>query len=283
MTYTSVVQTTSNISDDSDDLLGLHSDVNHFGLYGNVQGKRVAKDFNIVTEAKGAGRAVVKSFPVTITNKKLEIRLLWAGKGTQALPQRGSYDFTPPKEDSPGGGTSIGAVVGAGFVVLTGGIYLRLKVILSRARARNHHSLSRFRNCLGYSHGERLPRLPRHRSAVSRREASTLCLDFEIGSVIPTANVSLDSLDSLDTDLLSHGEYLQLSLSISELARLFPQRTAPSTPSTPKSSIKKFLRLYCLESTSFLLLLLYLAFAVVLPHSLELELLLLPHSLEVVI
>ncbi|KAG2246291.1 hypothetical protein Bca52824_085919 [Brassica carinata] len=93
-----------------------------FDIY--VQGKRVAKDFDIVTEAKGAGRAVVKSFPVTITNRKLEIRLLWAGKGTQALPQRGSYgslisavsvdpDFTPPKEDSPGGGTSIGAVVGA--------------------------------------------------------------------------------------------------------------------------------------------------------------------------
>ncbi|XP_009116594.2 probable leucine-rich repeat receptor-like serine/threonine-protein kinase At3g14840 [Brassica rapa] len=93
-----------------------------FDIY--VQGKRVAKDFNIVTEAKGAERAVVKSFPVTITNRKLEIRLLWAGKGTQALPQRGTYgalisavsvdpDFTPPKEDSPGGGTSIGAVVGA--------------------------------------------------------------------------------------------------------------------------------------------------------------------------
>ena len=56
-----------------------------------MQGKRVAKDFNIVTEAKGAERAVVKSFPVTITNRKLEIRLLWAGKGTQALPQRGTY------------------------------------------------------------------------------------------------------------------------------------------------------------------------------------------------
>ncbi|KAF3602924.1 hypothetical protein F2Q69_00038339 [Brassica cretica] len=65
------------------------------------------------------------SFPVTITNRKLEIRLLWAGKGTQALPQR---DFTPPKEDSPGGGTSIGAVVGAVIastvvlVLLIGGI-----------------------------------------------------------------------------------------------------------------------------------------------------------------
>ncbi|CAF2078837.1 unnamed protein product [Brassica oleracea var. botrytis] len=94
-----------------------------FDIY--VQGKRVAKDFDIVTEAKGAGRAVVKSFPVTIRNRKLEIRLLWAGKGTQAIPSRGTYgslisavsvdpDFTPPKEDSPGGGTSIGDGPGDG-------------------------------------------------------------------------------------------------------------------------------------------------------------------------
>ncbi|XP_018440629.2 probable leucine-rich repeat receptor-like serine/threonine-protein kinase At3g14840 [Raphanus sativus] len=110
-----------------------------FDIY--VQGKRVAKDFDIVAEAKGAGRAVVKSFPVTITNRKLEIRLLWAGKGTQALPLKGSYgslisavsvdpDFTPPKEagTGTGGGTSIGAVVGAVIastvvlVLLIGGI-----------------------------------------------------------------------------------------------------------------------------------------------------------------
>ncbi|KAG2317836.1 hypothetical protein Bca52824_020958 [Brassica carinata] len=102
-------------------------------------GKRVAKDFDIVAEANGTERAVVKSFPVSIRNRKLEIRLLWAGKGTQALPNRGSYgslisavsvdpDFTPPKEDGPGGGTSIGAVVGAVIastvvlVLLIGGI-----------------------------------------------------------------------------------------------------------------------------------------------------------------
>ena len=60
-------------------------------MCGNVQGKRVAKDFDIVTEAKGAGSAVVKTFPVTIRNRKLEIRLLWAGKGTQAIPSRGTY------------------------------------------------------------------------------------------------------------------------------------------------------------------------------------------------
>lgn len=56
-----------------------------------MQGKLEIKDFNIVDEAKGAGRAVVKKFPVMIKNGKLEIRLQWAGKGTQAIPVRGVY------------------------------------------------------------------------------------------------------------------------------------------------------------------------------------------------
>ncbi|CAG7882572.1 unnamed protein product, partial [Brassica rapa] len=44
-----------------------------------MQGKLEVKDFDIVNEAKGVGRAVVKSFQVMITNGKLEIRLFWAG------------------------------------------------------------------------------------------------------------------------------------------------------------------------------------------------------------
>ena len=60
-------------------------------MCGNVQGKFVLKDFNIVDEAKGVGRAVVMRFPVMITDGKLEIRLFWAGKGTQGLPTRGVY------------------------------------------------------------------------------------------------------------------------------------------------------------------------------------------------
>ncbi|KAH0880790.1 hypothetical protein HID58_068184 [Brassica napus] len=63
-----------------------------------------ANTFNIVDEAKGVGRAVVKSFLVMITNGKLEIRLFWAGKGTQATPVRGEYDFIPPKEAGTGSG-----------------------------------------------------------------------------------------------------------------------------------------------------------------------------------
>ncbi|EFH59155.1 leucine-rich repeat family protein [Arabidopsis lyrata subsp. lyrata] len=108
-----------------------------FDIY--VQGKLEVKDFNIVDEAKGAGRAVVKKFPVTITNGKLEIRLQWAGKGTQAIPVRGVYgslisavsvdpNFVPPKEPGTGGGSSVGAVVGSVIastlilVLLIGGI-----------------------------------------------------------------------------------------------------------------------------------------------------------------
>ncbi|CAH2053682.1 unnamed protein product [Thlaspi arvense] len=110
-----------------------------FDIY--VQGKLEIKDFNIVDAAKGAGRAVVRSFQVTITNtKKLEIRLQWAGKGTQALPVRGVYgplisavsvdpNFVPPKEPGTGsGGSSVGTVVGAVIgstlflVLLIGGI-----------------------------------------------------------------------------------------------------------------------------------------------------------------
>ncbi|KAG2271945.1 hypothetical protein Bca52824_066500 [Brassica carinata] len=97
----------------------------------NVKGKLVAKGFNIVDKANGAGRAVVKSFPVRITDGKLEIRLFWAGKGTQATPVRGVYGalisavsvdpkFIPPKEagTGSGGGSSIGILIGA-VVALT--------------------------------------------------------------------------------------------------------------------------------------------------------------------
>jgi hypothetical protein len=111
----------------------------YFDIY--VQGKREVKDFNIVDEAKGVGKAVVKKFPVMVTNGKLEIRLQWAGKGTQAIPVRGVYgplisavsvdpDFIPPKEPGTGtgGGSSVGTVVGSVIastvflVLLIGGI-----------------------------------------------------------------------------------------------------------------------------------------------------------------
>ncbi|KAF8110468.1 hypothetical protein N665_0083s0032 [Sinapis alba] len=107
-----------------------------FDIY--VQGKLVVKDFNIVDEAKGVGRAVVKSFPVMITDGKLEIRLFWAGKGTQGLPTRGVYgalisavsvdpNFIPPMEagTGSGGGSSIGMLVG---IVVASTVFLVLLI-----------------------------------------------------------------------------------------------------------------------------------------------------------
>ncbi|CAN8270179.1 unnamed protein product [Cochlearia groenlandica] len=108
----------------------MFSDNNTFGSLGRryfdiyIQGKLEVKDFNIVDEAKGVGKEVIKKFPVIVTNGKLEIRLAWAGKGTQAIPVRGVYgslisavsvvpNFPVPKEDEPGGRSSVGTVVGS--------------------------------------------------------------------------------------------------------------------------------------------------------------------------
>lgn len=56
-----------------------------------TQGKLVKKDFNIEEEAGGVGRAVVKTFISDVKDSTLEIRLVWAGKGTTAIPIRGVY------------------------------------------------------------------------------------------------------------------------------------------------------------------------------------------------
>lgn len=49
-------------------------------------------DFNIQEEAKGVDKAVVKKFKaVLVKNKILEIRFHWSGKGTTAVPRRGTY------------------------------------------------------------------------------------------------------------------------------------------------------------------------------------------------
>ncbi|KAG2324390.1 hypothetical protein Bca52824_007118 [Brassica carinata] len=83
-----------------------------FDIY--VQGKLEVKDFDIVSEAKGAGRAVVKSFQAIVTNGRLEIRFYWAGKGSQAIPVGGSYGVlvSAVSVDFSGGGP-IGIIVGA--------------------------------------------------------------------------------------------------------------------------------------------------------------------------
>jgi len=57
-----------------------------------LQGKPVQKDFNIAKEAGGVGKKVIKQFKdVVVTSNILEIRLYWAGKGTQSLPNKSVY------------------------------------------------------------------------------------------------------------------------------------------------------------------------------------------------
>lgn len=55
------------------------------------QGKLVLKDFNIRDNANGSNKPIVKTFPVSVTRNRLEIRFLWTGKGTTTVPVTGTY------------------------------------------------------------------------------------------------------------------------------------------------------------------------------------------------
>ncbi|WJX72476.1 hypothetical protein P8452_56358 [Trifolium repens] len=86
-----------------------------FDIY--LQGMLMKKDFNIAEEAGGVGKKVIKQFKdVDVTSNTLEIRLYWAGKGTQSLPNRSVYgpiiSAISVESDSPPGSLSAGAVVG---------------------------------------------------------------------------------------------------------------------------------------------------------------------------
>ncbi|KAM6552387.1 hypothetical protein CsatB_002195 [Cannabis sativa] len=61
-----------------------------FDVY--VQGKLEFKDFNIEKNASGVDKEIVKVVkPVVVSDKTLEIRLQWTGKGTRNVPKIGSY------------------------------------------------------------------------------------------------------------------------------------------------------------------------------------------------
>lgn len=49
------------------------------------------KDFDIEHAAGGVDKTIIKKFKAIVRNKTLEIRFYWAGKGTTALPRRGTY------------------------------------------------------------------------------------------------------------------------------------------------------------------------------------------------
>ncbi|KAM5586352.1 putative leucine-rich repeat receptor-like serine/threonine-protein kinase [Rosa sericea] len=108
-----------------------------FDVY--IQGKRVEKDFNIADAAGGSGILVIRNYIASVTTHTLEIRFFWNGKGTQVIPTEGVYgplisgivvdpfDFIPPKEPSPGGGSGIsaGEVVG----IVAGGVFIILVIL----------------------------------------------------------------------------------------------------------------------------------------------------------
>ncbi|KAI5570947.1 hypothetical protein POPTR_011G073391v4 [Populus trichocarpa] len=60
-----------------------------FDIY--IQGKLEKQDFNIKKAAKGSNKAYSIEFNAIVTDKTLEIRLYWNGKGTTCIPQRGNY------------------------------------------------------------------------------------------------------------------------------------------------------------------------------------------------
>ncbi|KAK1412112.1 hypothetical protein QVD17_33102 [Tagetes erecta] len=70
---------------DSSNIIGKRA----FNVY--VQGELKLNDFDIVKEAGGTGRAVIKSYTVDVKNNTLKIQLYWAGKGTTSIPFRGNY------------------------------------------------------------------------------------------------------------------------------------------------------------------------------------------------
>ncbi|XP_057792285.1 probable LRR receptor-like serine/threonine-protein kinase At1g07650 isoform X2 [Salvia miltiorrhiza] len=60
-----------------------------FDVY--LQENLVLKDFDIAADAGGAGKPVIKTFTAVVKNHTLKIHLYWAGRGTQAVPDRGNY------------------------------------------------------------------------------------------------------------------------------------------------------------------------------------------------
>ncbi|KAI3960959.1 hypothetical protein MKX01_020292, partial [Papaver californicum] len=99
-----------------------------FDVY--IQGKLRLKDFDIVKAAGGARKAVIKTFNESVTSNTLEIRVYWAGKGTQRIPRAGNYgplisaisvvnpDFVPRGSSTHGKKISIGVVAGIVVSVL---------------------------------------------------------------------------------------------------------------------------------------------------------------------
>ncbi|KAK9079497.1 hypothetical protein SSX86_001169 [Deinandra increscens subsp. villosa] len=73
--------------DDSESWRGLGKRL--FDVY--VQGERVIQDFNIMKEAGGSKRALVRLFEANVTNTNIDIHFKWAGKGTCCIPFQSTF------------------------------------------------------------------------------------------------------------------------------------------------------------------------------------------------
>ncbi|KAF8035272.1 hypothetical protein BT93_C1330 [Corymbia citriodora subsp. variegata] len=85
----------------------------------SIQGNQVLKDFNIAKEAGGVGKGIYKDFDnIYVNGTTLEINLYWSGKGTTAIPDRGTYGplisaiTVTPNFDVGSDGLSAGAITG---------------------------------------------------------------------------------------------------------------------------------------------------------------------------
>ncbi|CAN8321657.1 unnamed protein product [Cochlearia groenlandica] len=117
-----------------------------FDIY--IQRELAVKDFNIAEEANGVGNIVIKTFPVEITDGKLEIRLYWAGKGTTLDdvygPLLSAISVDPNLNQPPKSGksTTIHAVAGMAIIVLLVLIILICGIVL-RIRKRSKKQTQR--------------------------------------------------------------------------------------------------------------------------------------------
>nr|XP_004488995.1 probable leucine-rich repeat receptor-like serine/threonine-protein kinase At3g14840 isoform X1 [Cicer arietinum]XP_027191464.1 probable leucine-rich repeat receptor-like serine/threonine-protein kinase At3g14840 isoform X2 [Cicer arietinum] len=127
-----------------------------FDIY--LQGKQMQKEFNIAEEAGGVGKKVIKRYKdVVVTSNTLEIRLYWAGKGTQALPNRSVYGplisaISVESDSAHGSSISAGVVVGI-VVAATIVIILVFGILWWKGCFGKKNSLSRELNSLNLQTG----------------------------------------------------------------------------------------------------------------------------------
>ncbi|XP_042006006.1 probable LRR receptor-like serine/threonine-protein kinase At1g56130 [Salvia splendens] len=94
-----------------------------FDVY--IQVFECLQDFNIVKEAGGSKRALIKTFNANVTNTLIDIHLMWAGKGTCCIPRQSTFgplvsaiavsQVSAYEDSSKGEGKRVGRIVGIVF------------------------------------------------------------------------------------------------------------------------------------------------------------------------